>query len=89
MSPIHRLSPEELERKFEECGMESVLKQCTPKPKPRDHKNPLKKKREYTLEFKMGDDLRAIICYFEDADGTERRSIRYMKCDDGQEFGAA
>lgn len=89
MSPIQRLSPEQMERKFVEIGMEQIHQRCTSKHIPRPHNNPLKKKREYTVETKDSKgEIRSIICYFEDPDGTEKRSIRYMKSDNGQEFGA-
>lgn len=87
MSPVQRLSPEEMERKFEELDMRSVINQCTPRPIPRDHRNPVKKKREHIeSHVDAQGEIRVVISHFEDPDGSPRRSIRYMKADDGSEF---
>lgn len=78
-----------MERKFQDAGMQSVLEQCVLVHRPRVHKNPTIKKREYTVEYQNEkEEIRLVICYFEDADGSDQRSIRYMKTNDGLEFGA-
>ena len=86
MAPVQTLSDDEMERKFVELDMPSILNRCEAHPFPRPHQNPIKKKREYTVDYRIGNDLRLRICYFDDADGSERRSIRYMKDDNGNEY---
>jgi hypothetical protein len=88
MTPTRILSDEEMERKFVEVGMQPILNGCTSHPKEREYReNPIKKKREYTVIHRDEQkDIRAIICHFQDADGTDRRSIRYLKDANGNEY---
>ena len=75
------LSKAEIERKFQESGMENVLKTCKSQRIDR-YDAPVKKKREHGFVYR--DDRKetvAVIYYFEEPDGTELRSIRLMVID--------
>ena len=87
-SPI-KLTDAEIERKFAECGMASVLQKCKATRTDRDPNvlsNPpntsVVHKREHGLRYcdETGEFV-ALIFYWEGPDGTDRRSIREFVAD--------
>lgn len=76
------LSEAEMERKFDESGMENILKACHLKRVDR-YGAPVKKKREHGFVYLDDkEETVAVIYYFEEPDGTELRSIRLMVIND-------
>jgi hypothetical protein len=86
------LTDEELDSKFQECGMPEILKRCRPQPADRDPDvltvppyTSVVHKREkgfwYITEEK---EAIALIFHWEQPDGTEKQSVRRFRTPEGQ-----